>query len=159
MKPIKLTMQAFGPYKYKEVVDFTDLKEHRLFLVSGNTGAGKTTIFDGIAFALYGHASGEDRKEHKSMRSDFADDDMHTLVELIFETRGKKYRVSRQLGHVKKGRKTASGENFEFMELLDNGQEVQGCEKQKSKEISQKIEEIIGLTYDQFNQIIMLPQW
>lgn len=158
MKPIKLTMQAFGPYKYKEVIDFTDLKDNRLFVISGNTGSGKTTIFDGIAFALYGHASGEDRKEHKSMRSDFADDDTHTLVELVFETRGKTYRVARQLSHVKKGRKTASGENFEFMEVLTDGREVQACEKQKSKEISQKIEEIIGLTYDQFHQIVMLPQ-
>ena len=158
MKPIKLTMQAFGPYKYKEVIDFEDLKNNQLFVISGNTGAGKTTIFDGIAFALYGHASGEDRKEHKSMRSDFAEDDTHTLVELIFETRGKKYRVLRQLAHIKTGRKTASGENYEFMELLHDGTEVHACEKQKSKEISQKIEEIIGLTYDQFHQIVMLPQ-
>ena len=158
MKPIKLTMQAFGPYKYKEVVDFTELHDNRIFLVSGNTGAGKTTIFDGIAYALYGHASGEDRKEHKSMRSDFAEDDTHTLIELVFETRGKTYRVARQLGHVKKGRKTASGENYEFVEIMPDGSEIIACEKQKSKEISQKIEEIIGLTYDQFNQIVMLPQ-
>ena len=151
-------MQAFGPYKYKEVIDFLELENHLLFVVSGNTGAGKTTIFDGIAFALYGHASGEDRKEHKSMRSDFAEDDTYTVVELVFETRGKKYRVLRQLSHVKKGRKTASGENFEFMEILEDGQETPACEKQKSKEISQKIEEIIGLTYDQFHQIVMLPQ-
>lgn len=158
MKPLKLTMQAFGPYKYKETVDFTQLKDNRLFVISGNTGAGKTTIFDGIAFALYGHASGEDRKEHKSMRSDFADDTTYTCVELIFETRGKKYRVLRQLAHIKKGRKTASGEKYEFVEILSDGQEILACEKQKSKDISQKIEEIIGLTYDQFNQIVMLPQ-
>ena len=151
-------MQAFGPYKYKETVDFTQLKDNRLFVISGNTGAGKTTIFDGIAFALYGHASGEDRKEHKSMRSDFADDTTYTCVELIFETRGKKYRVLRQLAHIKKGRKTASGEKYEFVEMLPDGQEILACEKQKSKDISQKIEEIIGLTYDQFNQIVMLPQ-
>lgn len=158
MKPIRLTMQAFGPYKNKEVIDFTQLKDNRIFVISGNTGAGKTTIFDGIAFALYGHASGEDRKEHKSLRSDFANDDTHTAVELVFETRGKKYRVLRQLSHVKKGRKTATGENYEFMEVLPDGQEIHACEKQKAKEISQKIEEIIGLTYDQFNQIVMLPQ-
>ena len=158
MKPLKLTMQAFGPYKYKEVVDFKELKDNRLFVISGNTGAGKTTIFDGIVFALYGHASGEDRKEHKSMRSDFADDDTHTQVELIFEASGKKYRVLRQLAHIKTGRKTASGEDYAFMEILPDGTEIVACEKQKSKEISQKIEEIIGLTYDQFNQIVMLPQ-
>ena len=158
MKPLKLTMQAFGPYKYKETVDFTQLKDNRLFVISGNTGAGKTTIFDGIAFALYGLASGEDRKEHKSMRSDFSDDTTYTSVELIFETRGKKYRVLRQLAHIKKGRKTASGEKYEFVEMLPDGQEILACEKQKSKDISQKIEEIIGLTYDQFNQIVMLPQ-
>ena len=65
MRPLKLTMTAFGPYKNSEVIDFSELKDNRLFVISGNTGAGKTTIFDAICFALYGSASGEDRSDVK----------------------------------------------------------------------------------------------
>lgn len=158
MKPIKLTMRAFGPYKNTEVIDFLELKDNRLFVISGQTGAGKTTIFDAISFALYGVASGQDRKENKSMRSDFADDQVNTAVELVFEVREKTYRVMRQLAHVKQGRKTATGEDYAFMEVLPDGTEKKVVERQKVTDINQKIEEIIGLTYDQFNQIIMLPQ-
>ncbi|MEO4055423.1 SMC family ATPase [Solibacillus sp. CAU 1738] len=158
MKPIKLTMRAFGPYKDTEVIDFTELKDNRLFVISGQTGAGKTTIFDGISFALYGSGSGQDRKENKSMRSDFADDQVNTAVELIFEVHGRKYRVMRQLAHVKMGNKVATGEAYSFMEILPDGTEKQVVERQKVTDINQKIEEIIGLSYDQFNQIIMLPQ-
>lgn len=158
MKPIKLTMRAFGPYKGEEVIDFTELQNNRLFVISGATGAGKTTIFDGITFALYGAGSGQDRKENKSMRSDFADDNMHTAVELIFEVKGKTYRVLRQLPHVKKGRKTATGEDYAFVEIGPDGEEIKVVERQKVTDINQKLEEIIGLSYDQFNQIIMLPQ-
>lgn len=158
MKPIRLTLQAFGPFKKKEVIDFTELQKHRLFVISGQTGAGKTTIFDGITFALYGVASGQDRKENKSIRSDFAEDDVHTAVELVFEVRGNLYRVKRQLAHIKKGRKTASGEAYEFMCIQENGTEKPAVERQKVTEINKKIEELIGLSYDQFSQIIMLPQ-
>ncbi|WP_342558509.1 SMC family ATPase [Metasolibacillus sp. FSL K6-0083] len=158
MKPIRLTLQAFGPYKHKEVIDFSELQKHRLFVISGQTGAGKTTIFDGITFALYGAASGQDRKENKSVRSDFAEDDMHTAVELVFEVRGTTYRVKRQLAHIKKGRKAATGEAYEFMRLQENGVEQPAVERQKVTDINKKIEELIGLSYDQFSQIIMLPQ-
>lgn len=158
MKPLKLMMRAFGPYKGEEVIDFTQLENHRLFVISGKTGAGKTTIFDGIAFALYGSGSGSDRKDQKSLRSQFAEDKVHTAVELLFEVHGRTYRVFRQLPHVKKGRKTATGEDYAFFEIGPKGEEIKVVERQKAKEINTKIEEIIGLTYDQFNQIIMLPQ-
>ncbi|MEC1179709.1 SMC family ATPase [Metasolibacillus meyeri] len=158
MKPIRLTLQAFGPFKKKEVIDFTELQKHRLFVISGQTGAGKTTIFDGITFALYGTASGQDRKENKSVRSDFAEDDIHTAVELVFEVRGNIYRVKRQLAHIKKGRKSPSGEAYEFMRMHRDGTEETAVERQKVTDINKKIEELIGLTYDQFSQIIMLPQ-
>lgn len=158
MKPIQLTMCAFGPYKGKEMIDFRELKDNRLFVISGPTGAGKTTVFDGISFALYGNGSGTDRKENKTLRSDFADDKLNTAVELVFEVNDKTYRVMRQLGHVKAGNKTATGEAYEFMEVLADGSEIKVVERQRVTDINARIEEIIGLTYDQFNQIIMLPQ-
>lgn len=157
MRPLKITMTAFGPYKHSEVIDFTELKDNRLFVISGNTGAGKTTIFDAICFALYGSASGEDRNDVKSMRSDFAADDVHTSVELEFELRGRFYRIKRQLPHVKKGNKTATGEQYEFFEKVDD-HEIPCVDRQRVSDINQKIEELLGLTKDQFSQIVMLPQ-
>ncbi|SOC43961.1 SbcC/MukB-like Walker B domain-containing protein [Ureibacillus acetophenoni] len=158
MKPIKLTMRAFGPYKNEETIDFTKLHDNRLFVISGSTGAGKTTIFDGICFALYGSASGSDRKDVKMLRSDFADDDIHTAVEFVFELHGKKYRVLRQVPHVKKGRKGATGEKYELFEVLSNNEEVPAVERQKVTDINKKIQDLIGLNFDQFSQIVMLPQ-
>ena len=157
MKPIQLKMTAFGPYKYTETINFADLRNHRLFVISGATGAGKTTIFDGISFALYGSGSGEDRKDTKMLRSDFALDDTHTSVELIFEIFNRKYRVLRQLPHVKKGNKSSTGEKYEFYEIKETGEEPV-VERQIVSEINKKIEDIIGLTQDQFSQIVMLPQ-
>lgn len=158
MKPIKLTMRAFGPYKNEETIDFTKLHDNRLFVISGSTGAGKTTIFDGICFALYGSASGSDRKDVKMLRSDFAEDDNHTAVEFVFELHGKKYRVLRQIPHIKKGRKGATGEKYELFEILPNNEEVSAVERQKVTDINKKIEDLIGLNFDQFSQIVMLPQ-
>lgn len=157
MRPLKITMTAFGPYKHCEVIDFTELKNHRLFVISGNTGAGKTTIFDAICFALYGSASGEDRSETKYLRSDFADDDVHTAVELDFELHNRFYRIKRQLPHVKKGNKSATGEQYEFYEKV-NGREIPCVDRQIVSEINKKVEELVGLTKDQFSQIVMLPQ-
>lgn len=150
-------MTAFGPYKEREVIDFTELKENRLFVISGNTGAGKTTIFDAICFVLYGSASGEDRSDIRSLRSDFADDDIYTSVELEFELRGHFYRIKRQLPHVKKGNKTATGDSYEFFERIGD-EEIPCVDRQIVSEINKRVEELIGLTRDQFIQIVMLPQ-
>ncbi|CAM3868741.1 SbcC/MukB-like Walker B domain-containing protein [Alkalicoccus chagannorensis] len=157
MKPITLTMTAFGPYKDKEVIDFSKLEGHRLFVVSGKTGAGKTTLFDGICFALFGSASGEDRGEPRMMRSQFAPDDMHTGVEFIFELHGRRYRVLRQMSHVKQGNKSATGEKYEFYEQREDS-EVPVVDRQIVSEINEKVKQLIGLTEDQFKQIVMLPQ-
>lgn len=150
-------MTAFGPYKYSETIDFTDLEQNHLFVISGNTGAGKTTIFDGICFALYGSASGSDRENQTMLRSDFAEDSTHTSVELIFELHGRIYRILRQLGHVKKGNKTKTGEKYEFYEIVGD-KEIPCVDRQIISEIDRKVETIIGLTKDQFKQIVMLPQ-
>ncbi|MFD1360107.1 AAA family ATPase [Lentibacillus salinarum] len=157
MKPLTLTMTAFGPYKTTETIDFTKLEQNNLFVISGNTGAGKTTIFDGICFALYGSASGSDREDQRMLRSDFADDHTHTSVELEFELNDRHYRIFRQLPHIKQGNKTSTGERYEFYEHVD-GKEIPCVDRQMVSEINKKLEAIIGLTQDQFKQIVMLPQ-
>ena len=83
MKPIKLVISAFGPYKDKVEIDFSKLGNDGIFLITGDTGSGKTTIFDALSFALFGEASGS-RRENGSFRSDFAGDDVSTFVELEF---------------------------------------------------------------------------
>src|SRR5699024_4607460 len=157
MQPLVLTMTAFGPYKKTETIDFRKLKSNKLFVISGNTGAGKTTIFDGICFALYGSASGSDRDNHTMLRSDFADDDTHTSVQLVFELNQRTYRIFRQLGHQKQGNKSKTGEKYEFYEVKDD-KEVSCVDRQIVSEIDEKVEELLGLTEDQFKQIVMLPQ-
>jgi exonuclease SbcC len=157
MKPLKLTMTAFGPYKDQEVIDFSELKEHRLFVVSGNTGAGKTSIFDAICFALYGDASGEDRNDNRMLRSHFADDQVYTSVDLEFELKGRRYRVFRQLAHVKAGNKGATGDRHELYGVIHD-QEVPLTDRFIVSQVDEKLRELIGLTKDQFSQIVMLPQ-
>ncbi|MFS0574785.1 SMC family ATPase [Sporosarcina sp. 179-K 3D1 HS] len=157
MKPIQLKMTAFGPYKQTETIDFTELQSHRLFVISGATGAGKTTIFDGICFALYGQASGEDRADMRAMRSDFADDGVQTAVELIFELHNRKYRIMRQIPYTKKGNKSETLAACEFFELTADG-EIPFVDRQIVSEINKKVVELIGFTQPQFSQIVMLPQ-
>ncbi|HSJ36805.1 MAG TPA: SMC family ATPase [Planococcus sp. (in: firmicutes)] len=157
MRPLKLKLTAFGPYKETEEIDFNDLQGNRLFVISGSTGSGKTTIFDGISFALYGAASGSDRSETRNLRSDFADDAVHTCVEMEFEIHNQMYRILRQMGHVKKGNKSPTGERYEFFEIHESG-EKPCVERQIVSEINRRVEEILGLTQNQFSQIVMLPQ-
>lgn len=114
MRPIQLILTAFGPYREREVIDFSALGDHRLFVISGNTGAGKTTIFDAICFALYGSASGEDRAETRMLRSHFADEATHTSVELMFAVRNKTYRVFRQMKHRKGNNKSETGKKSSY---------------------------------------------
>ena len=94
MRPEKLTISAFGPYADKTEIDFSKLGEGGLYLITGDTGAGKTTIFDAITFALYGRASGEVR-ESAMFRSKYAKDSAETFVELVFSYQGKTYQVRR----------------------------------------------------------------
>ncbi|MFJ7952063.1 AAA family ATPase [Lysinibacillus sp. NPDC096418] len=158
MKPLKLTITAFGPYKNTEVIDFEQLGEHRLFAISGKTGAGKTTIFDAICYALYGAGSGEDRQDTATLRSGFAEDDVYTSVELVFEMRGKTFKVLRQPGHIKAKNKSVTGKKVELAEIKAGVADFSIVEKQQTNEVDKKLQEIIGLTKDQFSQIVMLPQ-
>lgn len=157
MRPLKLTMTAFGPYAGEEVLDFSVLGGRNLFLITGPTGAGKTTIFDAICFALYGKASGRDR-DGESLRSHFAAADLLTAVELEFSLAGRRYRVRRV---PKQQKKRSRGEGYvdhpaeAFFQALDDGADavVSGV-----REVNEKIVQILGLTYEQFKQIVMIPQ-
>ncbi|WJE14030.1 AAA family ATPase [Halobacillus sp. ACCC02827] len=158
MKALAIRMGAFGPYRNEQVVDFTMLGGESIFLITGPTGAGKTTIFDAMCFALYGRASGSDR-DQDTMRSHFAHPNDPTFVEFSFELRGKTYRVVRM---PKQTRKKERGEGFKEdparaeLFLLTNDQEQ--LVASKVKEVNEYIEEIIGLDYEQFRKMIMIPQ-
>ncbi|URN94673.1 MAG: SMC family ATPase [Candidatus Pristimantibacillus lignocellulolyticus] len=157
MRPIELILTAFGPYREREVIDFRELQDHRLFVISGNTGAGKTTIFDAICFALYGSASGEDRAEARMLRSQFADESVHTSVELSFMVKDKQYRILRQMKHRKGNNKSETGEKIELYEVTTQG-EVPAVDRFVVSDVNMKLADVIGLTKDQFSQIVMLPQ-
>lgn len=156
MRPLRLTMTAFGPYATEQVLDFSVLNGRNLFLITGPTGAGKTTIFDAICFALYGKASGRDR-DGESLRSHFAPVDLPTAVELEFSLAGHRYRVRRE---PKQRKKKSRGEGetehhaaAEFQDLDGGAQTVCGV-----REVNERVVEVLGLTYEQFKQIVMLPQ-
>lgn len=157
MRPIKLVMTAFGPYKQQEAIDFEELGEHRIFAISGNTGAGKTTIFDAICYALYGEASGEERNDTSMLRSQFADDSVYTSVELLFQLKDKMYCIKRQLGHKKHGNKTITGHAIEFYEVAGDEQ-IPCVDRFHVTDVNKKVEDLIGLSKHQFSQIVMLPQ-
>lgn len=151
MRPLKLVMNAFGPYKDKVAIDFTKFNQKTLFLVSGPTGAGKTTIFDAIAYALYDDASGTSRGKD-SFKSQFASDEVLCFVELEFELAGKKYYIKRtpaQMGPGKHRIKKYSPE-VEFI----HGTNV----TTKINEANKEIQDLLSLSYEQFKQIVMLPQ-
>ena len=143
MKPLKLAMSAFGSYADVQTIDFTALGESGLYLITGDTGAGKTTIFDAISFALFGKASGEGRGEYQMLRSDFAGERSKTYVELDFATGENRYRILR---HIKK-----SGQDVTL--TLADGATISG-----DRGVKAKISEIIGLDRDQFAQIVMIAQ-
>jgi exonuclease SbcC len=157
MRPIKLMMTAFGTYRDKETIDFSRLEDRRLFVISGNTGAGKTTIFDAICYALYGAASGEDRSETRMLRSHFADDETHTAVDFTFAVGKRTFRIFRQMAHRKGSNKNETGDKVELYETT-SCQEVPIAERFLKKEVNDKVEAILGLTKEQFSQIVMLPQ-
>ena len=157
MKPLKLTLSAFGPYAGRTTIDFSRLCENGIFLITGDTGAGKTTIFDAISFALYGEGSGgKERRASKSFRSDYAARDTETYVELEFRHRQHTYRLKRNPVYLRQSRRgddlveqKAAAELTE----LDTGECWTGTD-----EVKDRAQELIGLTQDQFAQTVMIAQ-
>lgn len=156
MKPIKLVLSAYGPFPDKTVIDFDKLGSDGVFLISGPTGSGKTTIFDGICYALYGTASGNLRTP-KMMRSTYAEPDIKTFVELTFSSHDKEYRINRRPEQeIKKikGNGTTVRPSDVSLEVLDGGSTV----LTGKREVEEKIKEIIGLDANQFRQVTMIAQ-
>lgn len=159
MRPVRLIMSAFGSYSGVEIIDFTIIKGG-LFLITGDTGAGKTTIFDAITYALYDRTSGGVR-DGNMMRSQYADEDTDTWVEYTFSCREGEYTVRRNPEYMRAGkRKNADGtvrlvkETAKVSLILPDGKEFRG----KKRETDQKLQEILGLDAEQFTQIAMIAQ-
>lgn len=158
MRIERLSFQAFGPYVERQDLCFQDLEQHHLFLLRGQTGAGKTAILDAITYALYGKSSGGDRGEFERMRCRSAKAEDVTFVELIFTLHGHRYRFYREIiiGHKRSGEElykvTVNGGTYDedvFMPFYEN------CKKALLEE---KATELIGLSHAQFIQVMILPQ-
>ncbi|EPI9977078.1 SbcC/MukB-like Walker B domain-containing protein [Listeria monocytogenes] len=158
MRPIKLTMQAFGAYAKKEVIDFEKLGTEQIFVISGKTGAGKSTIFDAISFAIFGKANTFDR-ESFSMRSHFATDKEITEVTLAFRLKDKIYQISRipqqEIAKQRGNGTTTSPQKAELYELINDEMKLLAS---SVRDVNTKMEELIQLNVDQFRQILMIPQ-
>ncbi|TDM47702.1 SMC family ATPase [Macrococcoides goetzii] len=153
MRPNTLTVKAFGPFK-EETIDFKSLQNHQLFLISGKTGAGKTTIFDGIMYALFGVASTSDREE-SNLRNINARDDEPTEVIYNFYMQGKQYEIYRDIPFIKNGNKTKKSTQLNVYEIDANEKRLLASGLTTGKE---KIKDIIKLDAHQFRKIFILPQ-
>ena len=155
MKPLKLVLSAFGPYAGRTEIDFTRLGEQGLYLITGDTGAGKTIIFDALCYALYGETSGGTR-EASMLRSQYAAADVPTFVELAFRLRGQEY-VVRRNPEYQRPAKRGSGLTLERaaaeLRYSDARQPVT-----KTGEVDRAVKELLGLDYKQFTQIAMIAQ-
>ena len=154
MRPLKITMSAFGPYAGEVTLDMQKLGKSGIYLITGDTGAGKTTIFDAISYALYGEASGNYRK-NTTLRSKYASADTPTFVELEFEYNNEIYKINRNPEYPRPNKRgegfTKQSANAEL--ILPDGSVIT-----KIKEVSAKVEEIIGINKNQFSQIAMIAQ-
>ena len=157
MKPEKLIICGWGPYKEETIIDFEKLNTSGLFLVTGQTGAGKTTIFDAVAYALYGIMSGGMR-EKGTVRSDFADADTKTYVELYMQHKKKQYHIVRNPEYLRP-KKRKSGENAFTKEkenavlTMPDGSIIAG-----NQDVTDKVKDLLGMDGKQFCQISMIAQ-
>lgn len=154
MRPLKLTISGFGPYAGVQELDFERLGRSGLYLITGDTGAGKTTIFDAITFALFGEASGDSR-EPAMLRSKYAKAETPTYVELTFAYNGSTYTVRRNPAYERaKTRGTGMTAQAADAQLT----KPDGSTVTKLKEVDRAIREIIGLSREQFSQVCMISQ-
>lgn len=154
MRPIRIEMSAFGPYAVKQTVEMDRLGTSGIYLITGDTGAGKTTIFDAIVFALYGTAS-SDRRSGDMLRSRYAEPDTPTEVKLVFAYRNKEYEIRRNPTYQRpKLRGEGMTQENASAELRLPGGEI----LTRTGEVDEKIREILGMTRDQFMQIAMIAQ-
>ena len=154
MRPKQITMSAFGPYAKKTVIDMDKLGTKGIYLITGDTGAGKTTIFDAISYALFGEASG-DVRDASMFRSKYADKETSTFVELVFEYNGKEYKVKRNPEYMHPNKK-GNGETKETAKaelILPDGSDVN-----KITKVNERIKELLGINKKQFSQICMIAQ-
>lgn len=154
MRPLKITMSAFGPYAGEVTLDMQKLGKSGIYLITGDTGAGKTTIFDAISYALYGEASGNYR-ENTTLRSKYASADTPTFVELEFEYNNEIYKINRNPEYPRPNKR---GEGFTKQSANAELVMPDGSVITKIKEVSAKVEEIIGINKNQFSQIAMIAQ-
>ncbi len=159
MIPVKLTMEAFGPYVGRQEIDFSRFREAGLFLIYGKTGSGKTAILDAMTYALYGKSSGNARGDISAMRSDFAEADQPTSVEFIFEIRGKRYKFSRGITPYKmRTGDTGYKPSLSAAYADENGDYAPFFENPTIGRLDAMAAELLGLSYEQFCQVIILPQ-
>ncbi len=154
MRPLRLTISAFGPYAEETIVDFEELGRNGLYLITGDTGAGKTSIFDAITFALYGEASGSSR-DSSMLRSKYAKPETPTYVELVFDYAGKRYTVSRSPDYERPA-KRGTGVTKQAADaslIYPDGRLVS-----KVREVTAAVRDILGVDRNQFSQIAMIAQ-
>lgn len=154
MRPLQLTMTAFGPYADTQTLDMEKLGSDGLYLITGDTGAGKTTVFDAICYALYGRPSGENRDEGM-LRSTYADNDTKTEVRLVFSHRGQTYEVARNPEYM---RKKQRGEGMTTEKAGAELHFPDGVVISGKKEVTGAVENLLGVDRGQFTQIAMLAQ-
>lgn len=154
MKPISLEFQAFGPYAGKENINFEELSANGLFLICGETGSGKTMMLDAMTFALYGKSSGHGRDDFVAMRCTNADSSVPTYVKFVFENNKDYYLFERRL----EMKRTKFSASYNLMKKDADGIWRTLLENPKDKDLNAKAVELIGLEYDQFRQVIVLPQ-
>lgn len=158
MTPLKLTIQAFGPFANQQVIDFTELGQSPLFLINGPTGSGKSSILDAICFALYGETTGSERTGEQ-MRCDHAPADLPTEVVFEFSLGSKHYRIERsptQMLPKKRGDGLTKKEHSAVLFAMEEGQEQ--LLANKPQPVAKAISELIGLDVKQFRQVMVLPQ-
>ena len=165
MRPLKLSFESFNSYANKTSIDFEDFSSNGIFLITGPTGSGKTTIFDAIKYALYGEASGEDRKNISNFNfSDFANPGAQSTVTFEFLHRGVKYRIERISSYqVSKKNKTPETDKktpdkkttVNFYQMIDGEEKLLAS---NTKKVNEEVQNLLGIDKNQFSQIVMIAQ-